>query len=283
MGVGGQRHAPAALPPVKTRYPLYKKLGGPQGRSWRVWENLASIGIRSPDIYIVNRVQYQGPRKSYEGLTRVWPSDFPSHHPRPISKQNRYLRIHSKGYSPPWNANSTSHIKEFAYILWNPKVHHSVHNSPPPAPTQNNINKSTTSRNSPSKIYSNNIFSSNSRYSKWSISSRFPDQNSVRISLPTRATCPANSKFKFTATSCFLKLSPLLLILPDRVALFRRNVITIRHGNFRYLPNTSCMSGIFFLVCVCVCVCVCMFFIIFYGSNFRVTSNLQSLSIATYY
>jgi hypothetical protein len=35
-GVGGQRHAPAALPPEKTRYPLYRKLGGPQGRSGRV-------------------------------------------------------------------------------------------------------------------------------------------------------------------------------------------------------------------------------------------------------
>jgi hypothetical protein len=30
--VDGQRHAPAALPPRKTRYPLYKRLGGPQ--SW---------------------------------------------------------------------------------------------------------------------------------------------------------------------------------------------------------------------------------------------------------
>ena len=36
MGVGGQRHAPAALPPVKTRYPLYRRLGRPQGRSGRV-------------------------------------------------------------------------------------------------------------------------------------------------------------------------------------------------------------------------------------------------------
>ena len=35
-GVGGQRHAPAALPPVKTRYPLYRRLGGPQGRSGQV-------------------------------------------------------------------------------------------------------------------------------------------------------------------------------------------------------------------------------------------------------
>ena len=36
MGVGGQRHAPAALPPGKTPYPLYRRLGGPQGRSGRV-------------------------------------------------------------------------------------------------------------------------------------------------------------------------------------------------------------------------------------------------------
>jgi hypothetical protein len=32
MEVGGQRHAPATLPPGKTRYPLYRRLGGPQGR-----------------------------------------------------------------------------------------------------------------------------------------------------------------------------------------------------------------------------------------------------------
>jgi len=36
MVVGGQRHAPAALPPGKTRYPLYRRLGGPQGRSGQV-------------------------------------------------------------------------------------------------------------------------------------------------------------------------------------------------------------------------------------------------------
>ena len=31
--VGGQRHAPAALPPGKTRYALYRRLGGPQSLS----------------------------------------------------------------------------------------------------------------------------------------------------------------------------------------------------------------------------------------------------------
>ena len=33
MGVGGQRHAPVSMLPEKTRYPLYRRLGGPQSRS----------------------------------------------------------------------------------------------------------------------------------------------------------------------------------------------------------------------------------------------------------
>ena len=36
MGVGGQHHAPAALPPGMTQYPLYRRLGGPRGRSGRL-------------------------------------------------------------------------------------------------------------------------------------------------------------------------------------------------------------------------------------------------------
>jgi hypothetical protein len=32
VGVGGQRHVPATLFPRKTRYSLYGRLGGPQGR-----------------------------------------------------------------------------------------------------------------------------------------------------------------------------------------------------------------------------------------------------------
>jgi hypothetical protein len=36
MGVGGQRHAPATLLSGMTRYPLYTRLGRPQGRSGRV-------------------------------------------------------------------------------------------------------------------------------------------------------------------------------------------------------------------------------------------------------
>ena len=45
MGVGGQHHAPAALPPGKTRYPLYRRLGGTQGRSGRVRKSFPPPGF----------------------------------------------------------------------------------------------------------------------------------------------------------------------------------------------------------------------------------------------
>ena len=50
MGVSGQRHATAALPPGKDQF--YKRLGGPQGRSGRVrkispqWDSIS--GPSSP-------------------------------------------------------------------------------------------------------------------------------------------------------------------------------------------------------------------------------------------
>jgi hypothetical protein len=39
--LGVLRHAPAALPPGKARYPLYRRLGGPQDRSGRVRKNFS--------------------------------------------------------------------------------------------------------------------------------------------------------------------------------------------------------------------------------------------------
>ena len=49
MGVGGQRHTPAALSPGKTRHTLYRRLDGAPGPVWTDAENLAPTGIRSPD------------------------------------------------------------------------------------------------------------------------------------------------------------------------------------------------------------------------------------------
>ena len=48
MGVGGPRHASAAFPPGKTRCPLYRRLGGPQGRSGRVRKISPPLGLDPP-------------------------------------------------------------------------------------------------------------------------------------------------------------------------------------------------------------------------------------------
>ena len=57
MGVGGQRHAPAALPPGKTRYPLYSRLGGPHGRSGWVKKILPPVGF-NPHIVLSTASRY---------------------------------------------------------------------------------------------------------------------------------------------------------------------------------------------------------------------------------
>jgi hypothetical protein len=65
MGVADQRHSPAALPPGKTRCPLYRRLSGPQGRSGRVRKISPPTGIRSPDrparSESLYRLSYLGP------------------------------------------------------------------------------------------------------------------------------------------------------------------------------------------------------------------------------
>jgi hypothetical protein len=67
MGVGGQHHAPTALPAGMTRYPLYRRLGGLQGRAGRVLKISPPTGIRYPDRPACSeslyRLRYPGPQK----------------------------------------------------------------------------------------------------------------------------------------------------------------------------------------------------------------------------
>ena len=48
-GEGSASRPGRPLPPGKTRYPLYRRLGGSQGRSGQVLKIMPSTGIRSPD------------------------------------------------------------------------------------------------------------------------------------------------------------------------------------------------------------------------------------------
>ena len=53
MGVGGQSHAPVALPPENTRYPLYRRLSVPQGPFGRVWKILPPTGFDPRTVQLV--------------------------------------------------------------------------------------------------------------------------------------------------------------------------------------------------------------------------------------
>jgi len=47
MGVGGQHHTLAALPPGMTQYPFYWGLGGPHGQSGKLWNISPPPGFSS--------------------------------------------------------------------------------------------------------------------------------------------------------------------------------------------------------------------------------------------
>jgi len=51
MRIGGQNHALAASVPEKARYPLYKSLGEPQGRSGRVQKISLPPGFDSRTVH----------------------------------------------------------------------------------------------------------------------------------------------------------------------------------------------------------------------------------------
>ena len=66
MGVGGQRHTPAALPPGKDPVPIVQEAGWAPGPVWTGAENLAPpTGIRFPDrparSESLYRLSFRGP------------------------------------------------------------------------------------------------------------------------------------------------------------------------------------------------------------------------------
>ena len=65
MGVGSQRHAPAAFSPGKDSVPIVLEAGWAPGPVWTCAENLAPTGIRSPDrpdsSESLYRLRYPGP------------------------------------------------------------------------------------------------------------------------------------------------------------------------------------------------------------------------------
>jgi hypothetical protein len=91
---------------------------------------------------------------------------------------------------------SSKHKVHFSLFPWrqNPKVHHRVHNSPPPVPILSQLNPLHPPANLP-KIHSDPILPSTPRSSQWSFSFGLSHQNLVAytfLSSPMRPTCPAH-------------------------------------------------------------------------------------------
>jgi hypothetical protein len=73
MRVGGQLHAPAALPPGNDPVPIVQEAGWAPGPVWTGAENLAPTGIRSPDrpdrSESLYRLSYRGPPQTISSYT----------------------------------------------------------------------------------------------------------------------------------------------------------------------------------------------------------------------
>ena len=78
-GVGGQRHAPAALPPGMIRCPFYGRRGGPRGRFGRARNISSPTGVRSQDrparSESLYRLSYPGPAESTLEIQIRLPAD----------------------------------------------------------------------------------------------------------------------------------------------------------------------------------------------------------------
>jgi hypothetical protein len=105
-GEGSASRPGRSLPPGKTRYPLYRTLGGPQGQCGQVRKILSLTGIRSPDRPARSELLYRLSHPAHFGRTyyghiqcgsSLWHVGLPPEYP---------LRRHDPGLGFLWGGRS---------------------------------------------------------------------------------------------------------------------------------------------------------------------------------
>ena len=93
-----------------------------------------------------------------------------------------FLLTYSTQHSPSSEANQFPVTQEIPRILWNPKVHYRIHKCPSPVPILSQLHPVHTPTSHFLKIHLHIILPSASGSPQWSLSLRFPHQNTVNPS-----------------------------------------------------------------------------------------------------
>ena len=122
MVVGGQYHVPAALHPGKTRYPLYKRLGGPQGRSGRVRKILPLPGFDPRTVQPV-AIRYTTQQRRYYTFCSVKDSlclrhRLQSNCVNPCLPNDTHCEVHRPGWSAWSTFQSYRNLIPWPYSSW---------------------------------------------------------------------------------------------------------------------------------------------------------------------
>jgi len=108
-GEGSASRPGRSLPPGKTRYPLYRRLGGPQGQSGQVRKISPPTGIRSPDHPACSQSLYRP--TIYSVIESDWSKACPQKRTRDrkITCKTDYHSQDMSRDTPPSNCYQMSH------------------------------------------------------------------------------------------------------------------------------------------------------------------------------
>ena len=184
MGMGGQCYAPAALPPGKTCYPLYRRLGGSQGRSGQVRKISSPPGFDPRTVQVLFlKFRNKASRVALPHVQKLPKRACSCDAGKKFNLVITYLLTYL--LTPSWEANWFAASQEIPRISRNPNVHYRTHKRPPSVSILGQPNPVHIPTSHLLEIHSNITHPSTPRPPQWSLSLRFPHQDRIHPFLLT--------------------------------------------------------------------------------------------------